>query len=71
MAVVFDKLPKTYNGYEVIDGDLSDMRFKDKKGVVVGLKYKILTGKGIDNNKVFENGFALRQKEITLPAMVA
>lgn len=35
-----DKLPKEWNGYRVIDGDLSDARFKDPKGVVVGLRAK-------------------------------
>lgn len=35
-----DKLPKEWNGYRVIDGDTSDARFKDPKGVVVGLRAK-------------------------------
>ena len=28
-------------GYEVINGDLYDARFLDKKNCVVGLKYKV------------------------------
>lgn len=40
VAVVFDQLPDTYKGFKVIDGDLSDVRFLDKKGVIVGLKAK-------------------------------
>ena len=45
VAVVFDTkrgepLPKTWNGYRVIDGDLSDLRFLDPKGVIVGLRAK-------------------------------
>ena len=43
VAVVFDKLPKTYLGKEVIDGDATDLRVLDPKGVIVGLKAK---GKG-------------------------
>ena len=43
VAVVFDKLPKTYLGKEVIDGDATDLRILDPKGVIVGLKAK---GKG-------------------------
>lgn len=35
-----DKLPKTWKGMRVIDGDESDLRFLDKKGVIVGLKAK-------------------------------
>lgn len=33
-------LPKTWNGYRIIDGDVSDYRPDDAQGVVVGLKYK-------------------------------
>lgn len=40
VAVVFDKLPETYLGKPVIDGDVSDLRFLDPKGVIVGLKAK-------------------------------
>jgi hypothetical protein len=43
VAVVFDKLPKTYLGKEVVDGDATDLRILDPKGVIVGLKAK---GKG-------------------------
>ena len=38
VAVVFrDQLPKTWKGFEVVNGDENDLRFRDKKGVVVGL----------------------------------
>lgn len=45
VAVVFttrkgEALPKRYAGRRVIDGDLTDLRFKDPKGVVVGLRAK-------------------------------
>lgn len=40
VAMVFDKLPETYKGYKVIDGDENDLRFLDAKNVVVGLKAK-------------------------------
>ena len=41
MAVVFrDKLPDTFRGLRVIDGDKDDLRFLDPKGVVVGLVAK-------------------------------
>ncbi len=40
VAVVFDKVPDQYEGYEVIDGDLNDLRFLDAKGTIVGLKAK-------------------------------
>ncbi len=42
VAVVFrgDSLPDTWMGYRVIDGDASDERFNDPKGVIVGLLQK-------------------------------
>ena len=41
IAVVFKgTMPIYYKGREVIDGDISDIRFKDKPNVVVGLKAK-------------------------------
>jgi hypothetical protein len=45
VAVVFrvkkgQPLPKMWNGYEVIDGDIDDLRFLDKKNVIVGLRAK-------------------------------
>lgn len=42
VAVVFkNSLPLTYQGYKVINGDESDERVDDEKGVIVGLKYKV------------------------------
>lgn len=46
VAVVFrDKLPETYKGFNVINGDLHDLRFLDDKNVVVGLKEKLTLNK--------------------------
>jgi len=51
VAMVFgvkdeSELPTEYLGYKVVNGDESDLRFLDPKNVIVGLKYKYLTGKG-------------------------
>jgi len=70
VAVVFDELPENYKGYTVINGDLSDLRFEDQKNVVVGLKYKKMTGKGADNSKAFNSGFALRKNELIQAALL-
>jgi hypothetical protein len=59
VAIVFKNIPTEYNGYEVINGDESDLRFLDKKGVIVGLKYKNNTGKNADNKVAFTSGFAI------------
>lgn len=41
VAAVFAKdLPDTYLGFPVINGDLTDLRFNDQLGVIVGLKAK-------------------------------
>ena len=46
VAVVFrGQLPKTWKGYEVVNGDENDLRFLDKQGVVVGLIEKGLAKK--------------------------
>lgn len=40
VAAVFHTIPTEWNGYKVVNGDLSDLRFGDEHGVVVGLKAK-------------------------------
>jgi hypothetical protein len=66
VAIVFDKLISEYNGYEVINGDLDDLRFLDKKGVIVGLRYKKMTGKGgrEKNLLAMSSRFVIDTKEI-------
>jgi hypothetical protein len=66
VAMVFDKLPNTFEGFEVINADLDDLRFLDKKGVICGLKYKKMTGKGANNSEAFESGFAIRTEVLEL-----
>jgi len=50
IAVIFDvkkgmPLPEKFNGYEIIDGDISDYRPNDKKGTIVGLRFKNIKDK--------------------------
>ena len=59
VAIVFKTIPLIYKGFEVINGDISDLRFKDKKGVIVGLKYKNNTAKNANNKIAFITGFAV------------
>lgn len=54
VAVVFDvkrnkTLPQTFNGYKVVNGDLTDYRPLDGKGVIVGLRYKYLGDKNVND----------------------
>lgn len=78
VAVVFgvkkvEELPTTYKGYKVINGDETDLRFLDEKNVIVGLKYKLMTGKGtagenkdnIDNNSFLVTASGLEETKAT------
>lgn len=51
IAVVFDEVPATYTiGNKEVDvflGDLTDLRFEDPKGVVIGLKAKGMAKKDV------------------------
>lgn len=42
VTVVFDKktLPTTWNGFAVVNGDETDLRFMDKRGAIIGLYAK-------------------------------
>jgi len=41
VAVVFKSfIPKTFEGFQVIDGDQTDLRFLDPKGFIIGLSAK-------------------------------
>lgn len=57
VAMVFRKtLPATYAGLPVVNGDETDLRFKDPKGVIVGLVEKGLAKKD-------QTGFVLEPEE--------
>lgn len=53
VATVFDSVPTEYAGRPVVDGDLSDLRFLDPCGVIVGLKAK-------GDGKKDTSGFVIR-----------
>ncbi|RYS38799.1 hypothetical protein, partial [Staphylococcus pseudintermedius] len=61
VAVVFTHLPETYLGYKAVNVDETDLRFMDEKNVIVGLKYKINTGKGgeVANLDALVSGFVV------------
>ena len=53
VATVFmSQLPETYKGFQVIDGDLTDLRYFDPSNVIIGLRAK---GKA----KKAKNGFVI------------
>jgi hypothetical protein len=51
VAVVFKEVPDKFWGRKVINGDLYDMRYRDDKDVIVGLKFKKVRNKLVDTNK--------------------
>jgi hypothetical protein len=54
VAVVFaDELPETWNGFPVINGDETDLRYFDPENVVIGLKAK-------GDAKKDQSGFVVR-----------
>lgn len=53
VAVVFKQLPKTYLARPVVNGDETDVRFEDARGVIVGLTAK---GKAKKDNSGFVVG---------------
>jgi hypothetical protein len=56
VAMVFkNSLPSTFMGHKVINGDDYDMRYRDKKNVIVGLKYKTTKNKIAENSKFVIN----------------
>jgi hypothetical protein len=57
VAMIFkDSIPNDYKGYTVLNGDLTDNRIGDLKGCIVGLKWKRIANKEINEqikNSVF------------------
>jgi hypothetical protein len=53
IAMVFNvkketELPALYKGYKVINGDLTDYRIDDAKGIIVGLKWKRIGNRDVE-----------------------
>jgi hypothetical protein len=71
VAMVFEGkvLPKTFMGYDVIDGDEYDMRYYDMQGVIVGLKFKKVRNKIDTTNNAFiipmDSKFSVYEKQQT------
>lgn len=68
-AVIFDvkkgkDLPQTFNGYKVIDGDISDYRPYDEKGVIVGLRWKHIANRA-NNDAIRASKFVVNPNGLT------
>ena len=54
--------PTSYRGYTVINGDLSDLRVGEAKGVIIGLRWKVIANK--ENNVKIKNSiFAIQSTD--------
>ena len=51
-------LPVMYEGYNVINGDLTDYRIDDAKGIIVGLKWKRIANR-INEKKILNSCFVV------------
>ena len=68
IAIIFDvkkeiDLPKEFRGYKVINGDSTDYRVADPKGVIVGLKWKRIGNKEV-NDYVRNSCFVVRPQKV-------
>ena len=68
VAIVFDtkkneQLPETYNGFPIINGDLTDYRPNDGKGVIVGLRWKKIANKQAEK-MVLNSDFVVKTKDL-------
>jgi len=71
VAVIFnlkkgEKLPESWNGYPVINGDLTDYRPFDPAGSVVGLRWKVIANRA--NNKAIKESCFVVQPGVTVEA---
>jgi len=68
IAVVFNvkkesELPTTYRGYPVVNGDLTDYRIADGKGIIVGLKWKNIADK-VAEKQILQSCFVVQKDDI-------
>lgn len=68
IAMVFNvktetELPTEFEGFKVINGDLTDYRVSDAKGVIVGLKWKRIANRE-NERKVLNSSFVIQPPDV-------
>jgi len=68
IAMVFNvkhesELPYAYKGYPIINGDLTDYRIADAKGIIVGLKWKHIADKEAER-EILQSCFVVQPDDI-------
>jgi hypothetical protein len=71
VAMVFNvkketEIPAMYKGYDVINGDITDYRVDDAKGIIVGLKWKRIANR-VNEQIVLNSCFVVDPQKITNP----
>jgi len=64
IAMVFNvkkesDIPATYKGYKVVNGDLTDYRVDDAKGIIIGLKWKRIADRQAET-KILNSCFVVK-----------
>jgi len=67
IAMVFkttneNELPTEYKGFKVINGDLTDYRIADGKGIIIGLKWKRIANREVEQ-QVLNSCFVVNTKD--------
>lgn len=57
-------IPAMYKGYNVINGDLTDYRVDDAKGIIVGLKWKRIANRD-NERKVLNSCFVVKPETVS------
>jgi len=72
VAMVLTKVVSSLYGYNVVNGDLDDLRFLDVPNSIVGLRYKKITGKGgaEKNKRALESGFVVNVDKVNAAAVM-
>lgn len=70
IAMVFnmsekESFPTSFAGYKVVNGDLTDLRTKDDKGIIVGLKWKHIADKQA-NETVRNSVFCIQKTDVRI-----
>lgn len=70
IAIIFNikresELPQTYENYNVVNGDLTDYRISDAKGIIIGLKWKRIANREAEQ-KVLNSCFVINNNVLEL-----
>lgn len=72
VAVIFDvikghALPEYFNGYRVVDGDITDYRPLDEEGVIIGLRWKNIKDR-VANARIKNSQFVQPRVQLQMAA---